>query len=732
MMKNKMQKNNVDKNMRLTFNDEYDLEKVKKLYTLTDDELLQYTNHTEYTHEENKIYISKIKKSLKSIIINNKQSKTIQYELYNCNRLYSKESNSLQYYSNDILHYILPPNSFECDMKNCNPQLLLWLYKKHNLDYKWINYYCENRDKLLEKHNITKHYVMIQMNMDKPNNNKNIDWLNNLLQEVNYNKAMLCTYEDDKVSKKYKDEKKNSDNFLSSICSAIVWYYENQILLEATKLFKCIVPRFDGFITNDNIDMDKLNNITKNYGIIWDKKYISQVIKINNNIDINDILYDINSNEYESIEYFFNKKHCKIINNGTYIRKNSEVEIELLTKKQMYESYCDIAYEVYNEKTNKYENKVFIDKWITANPNMIKYNKMDIYPNISQCPKDIYNLWTKFDVETITEYDYLQDDLDYLLNHIKILCGNNEEVYTFVIKYCAHMFYRPEEKIGKMLLFCSKEGTGKGLFYKLLRNMIGTRFYSISDPQKNLLGNFNTSLLNSYVINLEELDWCASKNSADILKNLITETELEVNGKGKDPKLIKSVHRFIGNTNHTAIPFKISPTDRRFCIIRCSDEKIGNTEYFKKLINIIEGTNKKNLEATFYKYLGTIDISDFMYAKIPETEYLQSLKESFENPIIEFIKDLTIRNYHKDKKTLKYSSCNLFELFNIFVKQDNLKIDWSKKKFERELNETIRTTDNLIKKHKIGTYYYIIDKEKINTKYDLQLDLNLQNEIIEL
>lgn len=723
-----------DNNMRLTFNDEYNLEKVKELYTLSDDKLLKYTNHTEYTKEENKKYISKIKKSLKSIIINNKESKTIQYELYDCNRLFSKESDSLQYYSNDILHYILPQNSFECDMKNCNPQLLLWLYKKHNLDYKWIKYYCENRDKLLQKHNITKQYVIIQLNMDKPTCNKNIDWLDKLLKEVNYNKGKLYSLEEDKVSKKYKEEKKNSDNFLSSICSAIVWYYENQILMEATKLFKCIVPRFDGFITNDNIDMDKLNNITKNYGITWDKKYITQVIKIdNNNIDINDILYDINSNEYESIEYFFNKKHCKIINNGTYIRKNSEVEIELLTKKQMHECYCDIPYEVYNEKTNKYETKIFIDKWIVANPNMIKYRKMEIYPNIAECPKDIYNLWTKFEVETITEYDYVKEDLDYLLNHIKILCGNNEEVYTFVIKYLAHMFYRPEEKIGKMLLFCSKEGTGKGLFYKLLRNMIGSRFYSISDPQKNLLGNFNTSLLNSYVINFEELDWCSSKNSADILKNLITETELEINGKSKDGKIIKSVHRFIGNTNHTAIPFKISPTDRRFCIIRCSDEKIGDTEYFKRLINMIEGKNRKNIEATFYKYLGTVDITDFMYEKIPQTEYLESLKESFENPLIEFIKDLTIRNYHKNKNYLKYSVSNLFELFRNFIEQDNLKLDWSKPKFTRELNETIRTTNNLITKGKSGAIrYYILDMNQVNIKYDLQLDLNLQNEIIEL
>ena len=132
------------------------------------------------------------------------------------------------------------------------------------------------------------------------------------------------------------------------------------------------------------------------------------------------------------------------------------------------------------------------------------------------------DLWKKFDVELITDYKYVDDDLEFLLNHIKILCGNNQEVCDFVIKFIAHLFYKPEEKIGKMILFCSKEGTGKSMFYNLLKSMIGTRFYSIGDVKKNLLGNFNSALLNSYVINLEEVDYFSSKDGADILKNLIT------------------------------------------------------------------------------------------------------------------------------------------------------------------------------------------------------------------
>ncbi len=123
----------------------------------------------------------------------------------------------------------------------------------------------------------------------------------------------------------------------------------------------------------------------------------------------------------------------------------------------MIESYKHLHYEVWIESKLTFEYKCFIDRWIKANPNMITFDKMDYFPNPDDCPENCYNLWKKFDVELITDYNYVEDDLEFLLNHIKILCGNNEEVYYFVIKYIAHLFYKPEEKIGKMILFVVKK-----------------------------------------------------------------------------------------------------------------------------------------------------------------------------------------------------------------------------------------------------------------------------------
>lgn len=727
-----MKKKNNLNNMQ--FFDKYDLQRVKNLLFLSDEELLKYTNHTEYNQKENQKYIKLIKESLKEILLSNKSQTEIKYKVFDCNRLYSTNCKSLQYFSNNILHYILPDNTYEVDMRNCNPKILLYLFKKHNLNHSKLEYYCNNRDYLLKQNNLDKSFVLKEFNKDN-NKNHNIKWLDDLLKEINDNKPILYTEEQDKINKSHIENKKQSHNFLSSMVCSILWYYENKILMKATKLYNCIVPRFDGFYT-DNIDLDleELNLITKKYDIIWTKKNINKEINIQDNFnDTGDLLHDINSKKYRDVEYYFNKKHFKIVNNATFIRKNSDIEIELLNTKAMMESYKHLYYEMWIESKSCIEYKVFIDRWIKANPNMITYDKMDYYPNPNDCPKNCYNLWKKFDVELITEYKYLNDDLDFLLNHILILCGNNQEVFNFVIKYLAHLFYKPEEKIGKMILFASKEGTGKSMFYSLLKSMIGTRFYSIGDVKKNLIGNFNSSLLNSYVINLEEVDYFSSKDGADILKNLITETDLEVNVKGKDPKIIKSVHRFIGNTNHVVMPLKISVNDRRYCIIRSSDEKKNDSDYFKKLKKII---SDKDLQATFYKYLSTIDITDFISCKIPETEYLDELKESFETPLLDFVKHLLIET---DDEIIYESSNDLFKLFKSYLLETNTKIDWSIRKFGLEMNEFIKdgyVDDNLVKTHyierikKSGKNYYSIDCKLGKKIFDIMDDIDNQECVI--
>ena len=285
-------KNNSDNMMSQSFNDEFNIEKCKILFCMNDDELLKYTNYSDYNDYENTKYIKKIKNILKKLILNESNIIKRQYNKSGCNRIYCKGW-GLQYFSNNILQYILPENSCEYDMKNANPQILLHLYKKHDLKHNHLEYYCKNRDELLNDYDLKKIDIISLLNQDKPKK-QNITWLNNLLDQVNNNKTHLVLSENDKINKEYQKEKKKiSKNYLSSICSSIVFYYENEILQKAINKYKCIVPKYDGFLSDENIDIEKLNQLSSEYEIMWDKKYFQKHIltKTYDNDLLNKLLY---------------------------------------------------------------------------------------------------------------------------------------------------------------------------------------------------------------------------------------------------------------------------------------------------------------------------------------------------------------------------------------------------------------------------------------------------------
>ena len=80
------------------------------------------------------------------------------------------------------------------------------------------------------------------------------------------------------------------------------------------------------------------------------------------------------------------------------------------------------------------------------------------------------------------------------------------------------------------------------------------------------------------------------KNQEDAdgqIKGLLTDGNLQVESKGKDPIEIISYHRFIGSTNNED-PTNVRKGNRRKWIIRCSDELKNNKEKFNRLYKLID------------------------------------------------------------------------------------------------------------------------------------------------
>jgi phage/plasmid-associated DNA primase len=285
-------------------------------------------------------------------------------------------------------------------------------------------------------------------------------------------------------------------------------------------------------------------------------------------------------------------------------------------------------------------------------------------------------MWRPFAMESVTKYEERVVERDAILNHIKILCGNDDEVYSYLIKWIAQMIQFPAIKTICPVLI-SNEGAGKGTLLKLFAKMLGSsKVFETTTPSRDIWGDFNGRMANTFLINLNELSKKETIESEGRIKGLITDATLTINNKNANQYDIQSFHRFIITTNKEE-PINTSKTDRRKLIIRSSDEKCGDKEYFKILHNYIEDMNVIKTMYEFFKNMN--EVEHFMSIPIPETEYHEQLKELSANPIESWLLHFVTEN--QNLETVELTTSRAFELFNDWCLETGIKYDCSSLQF---------------------------------------------------
>jgi hypothetical protein len=283
-----------------------------------------------------------------------------------------------------------------------------------------------------------------------------------------------------------------------------------------------------------------------------------------------------NENSFEYVAKEFEKNHLKIINKSLFVKHDNN-NIIFLTQAQLKMSYSHLSYDVpvYNDKGifTGLNTLPFINKWTGFTHNIRRKDDVDIYPNSKDCPENIFNLWRPFAMELLTEpYTHKQPELNFILNHIKILCNHDENVYDYFIKWIAQMIQYPHIKT-IMPTFISGEGAGKGTLFKLFEKMLGNeKVFETTNPSRDVWGDFNGMMCNCSLVNLNELSKKDTMEAEGKIKGLITDNTFAINQKGIPQYKIKSYHRFITTTNKEE-PINSTNGDRRNLIIRSSDEK---------------------------------------------------------------------------------------------------------------------------------------------------------------
>lgn len=340
-----------------------------------------------------------------------------------------------------------------------------------------------------------------------------------------------------------------------------------------------------------------------------------------------------------------NKTIAIVHTSSTYIlMEKSESEFVLDSKASLLNLYQNqIIPELSGKNSKKHPTKAQI--WLES-PYRRTYDKIVFNPKIVGHYDKNYNIWKGFAIgpkigDCILFWEHVKD----------IICNGHEVHYNYTRKWLAHLIQYPW-KIGTALVLRGKQGTGKGTFVETIGKLFGPHYAPLASLDK-ILGRFNAHLQNSILIFADEAIWGGNKKEVGLLKSLITEPRLFIEGKGKDGYWIDNYKHLIVSSNEDWA-VHLDPDDRRFFVLNVSDKRKEDLPYFDKIYKQLEnggyealmhdllhedliGFEPRHMPENFsgfdMKLKSALSIDRFIYASLkegswnPEEEYYQSFEE---------------------------------------------------------------------------------------------------------
>lgn len=196
------------------------------------------------------------------------------------------------------------------------------------------------------------------------------------------------------------------------------------------------------------------------------------------------------------------------------------------------------------------------------------------------------------------EVDRQPGDASLFVNHIYKLLPNGDDA-RILLTYIASLVQNPGHKFQWCPVIQGTEGNGKSIISNCVTHAVGERYTHLPNA-KDLGGNgskFTKWLLRKLYIGAEEI-YCADRREMmETLKPLITNSRVEIQGKGADQVTGDNRANWIMLTNHKdAIPLTVD--SRRYCIMYCaqqSKEEIAaqgmDSKYFRTLLNWLRKEN---------------------------------------------------------------------------------------------------------------------------------------------
>lgn len=356
---------------------------------------------------------------------------------------------------------------------------------------------------------------------------------------------------------------------------------------------------------------------------------------------------------YNEMKHEFEKTNFKIHDRGEYIKlvKDGNRDIVIIrTRKQL----CDAELHMSYGKDLLGNELSFIDKWI-HDPKMKMYETMDTFPNVSDCPKNCFNLWTPYAMENVKSWSHNQQAIDFFVNHMFVLSGEDKTTADYFMKYLAHIIQYPHLK-SICPTMISAQGAGKSSIVELMKVLLGDgKVLTTTQPERDVWGQFNNLMMGVKFVNLDECDFRNSFGADGTIKGLIKATDITINNKGVSAFNSKSSHVFFATTNSQHGCFKTTKDDRRNFVIRSSNNLKNDKSYFDKFYAYLRNTDAMR---SFYEYLKTLPDVEPIMNDPPKTEYQNDIVELSKTPLDVYLETKTRQKYNERCELLEMMRTN--------------------------------------------------------------------------
>ena len=283
----------------------------------------------------------------------------------------------------------------------------------------------------------------------------------------------------------------------------------------------------------------------------------------------------------------------------------------------------------------------------------------------AKIPPYVFNTFTGFKAQhTIVTPMYSpqrrQQLIQPMLDHLKLLCGSEADIaYDYLVCWLAYKLQFPRVKIGVALVMRSLQGAGKNIPFDFFsKYVIGDQYYRYINKIEQITGDFNGLMDRNLLTFLDEIqNYGGAFKSNDLLKSILTQVQQNINKKNVEAFESNDYSHYVFATNNKW-PVKVTRDDRRHFCITPSNEKIGNKDYFDRLV---QHSFTDECGKAFYDYLMEQDLSKWDKTKIPKTKFRMELIHFSQSKVVDFLSDFV---HELSALEVKVSLAKLYTLYN--------------------------------------------------------------------